>query len=290
MEDVETGQGSSLQRGFAVIRVLAATRGAGARLTAVARETGLPQATTHRILRALVAEGVVEQAGRHKSYRLSLAFFGLAARAGDYADLRALCRPVMLRLSGSLNDTVFLLVRSGFDAICLDRVEGPFPIRSFTGDIGGRIALGVGQASLAILASLPEEEREEIIRFNVPRLRHLDFFDESYLRTEITRARAQGYAANSGPGLIAGMAGVAVPVLNNDGFPVAALSIGTLSERLNDDRLPSIVQMLKKEAVGLGARVNTFDPTLRWPSHYLGGNGEGAPGRVLEPTRPFDGV
>jgi DNA-binding IclR family transcriptional regulator len=39
---------------------------------------------------------------------------------------------------------VFLLVRSGFHAVCLDRADGPFPIRSFTGDIGGRIPLGLG--------------------------------------------------------------------------------------------------------------------------------------------------
>src|SRR6266571_3377350 len=69
---------------------------------------------------------------------------------------RALCRPALLRLSASLGDTIFLLVRSGFDAICLDRSEGPFPIRSFTGDIGGRVALGIGQGAMAILAHLPE--------------------------------------------------------------------------------------------------------------------------------------
>jgi DNA-binding IclR family transcriptional regulator len=99
---------------------------------------------------------------------------------------------VLLRLCASLGDSIFLLVASGFDAICLDRSEGPFPIRSFTGDIGGRIALGVGQGSLAILAFLPEAEREEVIRFNLARLRDYGVYDEVYLRTEIERVRQQG--------------------------------------------------------------------------------------------------
>ncbi|MFT2588540.1 IclR family transcriptional regulator, partial [Escherichia coli] len=82
---------------------------------------------------------------------------------------------------------------------------GPFPIRAFTGDIGGRVALGVGQGALAILAFLPEEEREEVIRYNVPRLREFGVYDEVYLRTEIERVRETGYAARQA-GLLDGMA------------------------------------------------------------------------------------
>ncbi|WP_369789801.1 hypothetical protein [Rouxiella sp. WC2420] len=47
---------------------------------------------------------------------------------------------MLLRLRARLNDALFLLVRDGYDAVCLDRNEGPYPIRTFTGDIGGRVA------------------------------------------------------------------------------------------------------------------------------------------------------
>ncbi|OXH84451.1 IclR family transcriptional regulator, partial [Burkholderia multivorans] len=119
----------------------------------------------------------------------------------------------------------------------LDLCEGPFPIRSFTGDIGGRVALGVGQGSLAILAFLPEAEREEVIRFNVPRIRGYGVLDEVYLRTEIDRVRQLGYAGRNS-GVLDGMAGVAVPILDRTGYPVGALSVGTLASRLGDDRMP----------------------------------------------------
>src|SRR5438445_12749 len=119
----------------------------------------LPQPTTHRLLQQLVEEGLVEQSEQTRLYRLSIDFFALAARAGDHGGFRELCRPSLLRLGASLGDSVFLLVRSGFDAVCLDRHEGPFPIRTFTGDIGGRVPLGVGQGALVILANLPEAEQ-----------------------------------------------------------------------------------------------------------------------------------
>jgi DNA-binding IclR family transcriptional regulator len=257
---------SGTQRTFAVLRALADAPPAGMRVTQAARAIGLTQGTTHRLLQALVAEGMVEQDGQSKLYRLGMDLFSLAARAGNAWDLRSLCRPALLRLCGSLGDTVFLLVRSRFDAVCVDRIDGPFPIRAFTGDIGGRVALGVGQAALAILAFLPEAEREEVIRYNVPRLREFGVYDEVYLRTEIDRVRESGYAARQA-GLLDGMAGLAVPLFDRSGAIVAALSVGTITARLSADRLPTVVQMLKREAAALSARINPFDPALRRPMY-----------------------
>jgi DNA-binding IclR family transcriptional regulator len=255
-------------RVFAMIRALTAVQAEGGRVTQLARTVGLTQATTHRLLQSLVAERMVEQDERSKLYRLSIEFFALAAHAGNPGDLRTLCRPVLLRLCASLGDSIFLLARSGFDAVCLDRSEGPFPIRSFTGDIGGRIALGVGQGAMAILAFLPEPEREEVIRFNLSRVREYGVFDEVYLRTEIERVRQLGYAGRN-TGLLEGMAGVAVPICDREGRAVAALSVGTIADRLNADRLPTVVELLKREALALGPKINPFDPTLRRPARSL---------------------
>ncbi|NRO95601.1 helix-turn-helix domain-containing protein [Paraburkholderia sp. NMBU_R16] len=258
-----------LPRAFAVIRALAAAQADGARVTQLAKSVGLTQGTTHRILHALMAEGAVEQDEQTKRYRLGLDFFALAALAGNPGGLRTLCRPSLLRLCASLGETFFLLAKSGFDAVCLDICEGPFPIRSFTSDIGGRIALGVGQGSLAILAFLPEAEREEIIRFNVPRIRGYGVLDEVYLRTEIERVRQLGYAGRNS-GVLDGMAGVAVPILDRAGTAIAALSVGTLASRLGEERLPMIVELLKRQADAIGPLANPFDVALRRrPTHAL---------------------
>src|SRR5439155_14002546 len=136
---------------------------------------------------------------------------------------------------------------SGFEPVCLARCEGRFPIRTLTGDVGGRVPLGLGQGALVILAHLPEAEQEEVIRFNVPRLQNMGLLDEVFLRTEAARARAQGYATTSS-GVFEGMAGAAVPVFDRNQRVVAALSIGTLANRLNADRLPVVIELLQREA------------------------------------------
>ena len=265
-KDVGVGAVSRL---FAVLRCLGDCAEGGERVTQLAQQVGLSQPTTHRLLRSLMDEGMVEQDQRSKRYRLSIEFFALAAKAGNTGNLRDVVRPTLLRLSASLGDSLFLLARSGFDAICLDRSEGPYPIRTFTGDIGGRVALGVGQGSLAILAYLPEEERDTVIRYNLPRLKDFHLYDEVFLRSEVENVRRLGYAARN-TGALPGMAGLAVPIFDREGRSVAALSVATISDRLGPDRLLTVVELLKREAALISARINPFDPSLRRPSQVFG--------------------
>ena len=239
------------------------------RLKDLAEAAGAALPTVHRAMQDLVAEGFVEQVSGGKRYRLALDFFVLAAGAGQAGRLRELARPALLRISATLADTVFLLVRDRFDVVCIDRIEGPFPIRSFTGDIGGRVPLGLGQGSLAILAHLPEDEREAVIRFNVPRLLDRGFLDEAGLRSALGAAREQGWVSLN-TGLIPGMAGLGVPVFDAARRAVAALSVGTLAERLGVERLPGVVKVLQAEASELGRRLNPFDIGLRYPARALG--------------------
>jgi DNA-binding IclR family transcriptional regulator len=265
----EGGAPTSLQRGLRLLRVLGEAAGGGMRLSDLAAAAGETDATAHRLLRSMIAEGFVVRSGDRR-YRLGLDFFSLAARAEPPENLREICHPRLLHLSATLNETVFLLVRSGFHAVCLDRADGPFPIRSFTGDIGGRIPLGVGQGSLVILAFLPEEEREEVIRFNLPRLIDMGPIDEIYLRNEIEKARASGCSTTE-TGLIPGMTGVGVPIFDTNGRVVAALSIGTASDRLTPQRKAKVIELLEREARDIGARISPFDPALRRPARWLAG-------------------
>jgi DNA-binding IclR family transcriptional regulator len=253
---------SGASRAFALLRLLANAGGSGLRLKDIADTAALPRPTVHRILAGLIAEGMVERDPGGKLYRLGLGLFVLAARAGNPMNLRELARPALLRLTGSLHETIFLLVRNGFEAVCIDRTSGPLPIRSFTGDIGGSVMLGIGQGSMAILAHLPASEQDAIIRYNLPRMRDYPGLDETYLRTEIARVRAHGYS-DGAHGLIPGMAGLGVPIVTPDGRAVAALSVGSTTDRMTPERNAVIAGILKDEARAIGAKLNPLDPTLR---------------------------
>ena len=267
-ENTKSPVNTSLTKAIQILKGLAENSRDGMRLIDLARELELSQPSAHRLLKSLISEGLVEQISDTKSYRLSLDFFCMAAQTRQRDGILDYARPALLRLSATFNDTVFLLVRHGFDVVCLDRVEGPFPIRSFTGDIGGKVPLGIGQGSIAILAFLPEEEREAIIRFNMPRILDRAAIDEVDLRIMIDAVRETG-TAHMNFEMIEGMAGLGVPVLDQNGVAVAALSIGTLASRLTEQRQRTIADLLKKEAALISSKLNPFDATLRYPSQAL---------------------
>lgn len=267
-ENTKSSVNTSLNKAIQILKNLAISSRDGIRLIDLARNLELSQPSTHRLLKSLISEGLVEQLRDSKSYRLSLDFFCMAAQTRQRDGILNIARPALLRLSATFNDTVFLLVRSGFDVVCLDRVEGPFPIRSLTGDIGGKIPLGIGQGSIAILAFLPEEEREAIIRCNMPRIFDRAAIDEVNLRIMIEDVQQAG-AAHMNFGLSEGMAGLGVPVLDQNGIAVAALSIGTLTSRLTEQRQRIIAELLKKEAALISSQLNPLDPTLRYPNQAL---------------------
>ena len=261
---------SSLQRAIQLLRALAES--GPSRVSDLARTLCFTQATTHRLLQQLSEGGLVHQLSQDKRYALGLGLATLAARAAEQAGaeggLRAICRPALVRLGAALGETVFLMVRSGFDAVCLDRWEGPWPIRTFTGDIGGRVPLGMGQGAMCILAHLPAEECEEVLRYNVPRVVGMGVVDGVYLRAEINRTRELGYSSTH-TGVLDGMAGVGVPVFDAAGRVAAAFSVGTLAARLSGDRLPVVVGLLQKEAQALAPQINPFDRSLRRPAEAL---------------------
>lgn len=262
MDKLQSGEGAtSLRRGISLLRMIARMPQDGSRLKDLAEALAMPTASVHRLLADLVAEGLVEQDKRTKRYRLGLELFELASKAGDPGRLREIARPFLLRLSSTFNESIFLMVRSGFDSVCLDRSEGPFAIRTFTGEIGGRAALGLGQAGIVILAFLAEHDREEVLQYNMPRLRERGV-DELYLRSEIARARELGYAGRT-VGMLPGIAAVAVPLLDRQERAFGALSITSISERLPDERLAIVSQLLQREARRISAQVSPFDPALR---------------------------
>jgi len=118
-------------------------------------------------------------------------------------------------------------------------------------------------------AFLPEDERETVIAYNLPRLKDFHLYDEVFLRSEVENVRRLGYAGRN-TGALPGMAGLAVPILDRNGRAVAALSVATISDRLGPDRLMTVVELLKREATAISARINPFDPSLRRPSQVFG--------------------
>lgn len=247
------GTVKSVRRAAALIKLLAREATAGWRLSDIAQASGLGKATTHRLLTALTETGLAYQDPKTRRYLLGYELVRLGYLATRF-DIAQLARPTLLRLARETGDTVFLSVREGLDALCLERQVGDFPIKTLTLDVGDRRPLGVGAGSLALLAFLPEEEIAELIAGNAARLAAFPGFAPDALRSLVAEARSRGFSFNDGR-IVSAMCALGVPVRDPRGAVVAAISVAAIRERMDEARVLRVAALLRREASGLRERL-----------------------------------
>jgi len=236
----------TIGRAALVLRALAAAPASGSRLSEVTERVGLGKATVHRLLGALVDVGFVEYDEVERLYRLGYALFTLGASARRF-HLVDMARPGLVRLAAATGDTVYLSVRNGDEAVCVDRCTGSFPIRTLTLDIGDRRPLGIGAGSMALLAFESDEEMARVLRVNGVARQDYHGFDDGTLTRMIADARKRGFVFNDGR-IVSAMTAVGVPVCDSEGRVLAALSIAAIRERMAGERLAELAALLREEA------------------------------------------
>lgn len=219
------------------------------RLTDIAQETGLDKATVLRLLEALTREGFVLRDADTKQYSGGPELLLAGATALARSNVREVVRPSLVRLAAAFEDTAILSIPSGAESLCLDLELGRYPIRANYLEIGSRRLLGVGAGSLALLAFMPEREREASLDVVVSQLHRTGRYpriDHTLLRKKIAESRERGYAVLLDV-VVERMGGIAVPIMGPDGRPAAAISIAALSDRIVD-REAGLARALLQEA------------------------------------------
>lgn len=244
----------SLKRGVLLLKLLATSGSRGLPLTEIAARTALPHPSVHRVLQQLIAERLVDQHPELRRYRLGPLAFELGMAGSTMHDIRDLCDPAMDGLAQATEDTIYLVVRSGFDAVCMHRREGSFPIRTLVLEVGSRRPLGVGAGGLAILAAIGQEERQEIIERVGPNLAPFGNLTAEALQEACRQTQERG-AALIQNNINLGVTAVGHPFHDAMGQAIGALSVAALSQRMTAARLRQITAQLHTACAGVEHRL-----------------------------------
>src|SRR5438876_9925277 len=134
--DVDLRHAGPIARGTELLRLLAAAGRRGISLTAWSRRTGLANSTVHRLLAQLLQERIAMQLEASRLYAIGPLAYELGLVAAQQFDIRELCRPAMERLAAASAETVYLVQRSGVEAVCIVLLQGPTAVRVVTLQIG----------------------------------------------------------------------------------------------------------------------------------------------------------
>lgn len=250
MADPHLTSMQSIRRTALVLEALSEGPSGGLRLSDVSIAVGLSKTTALRLLKALMDVGYVEYDEAAKHYRLGYELFALGISARRFHILEQ-ARPGLARLAEATEDTVFLSVRDGDQALCADRCTGSYPIRTLTLSVGDRRPLGVGAGSLALLAFESPAEIDRILTATRRDRAAYAGHDDETMKQLIAQTQRVGHSYNDGR-IVSAMNAVGVPVLDANGRVVAALSIAAIRERMTGPRRSELVGLLQSEAEQLG--------------------------------------
>lgn len=242
-ETVDRNASNAIGKVCSIFRTLSS--GAPLRLNEVSERTGFNRVTALRILDELVTHRFVDRAGTPPRYSLGPEAVAMAAASSVTQDVRTIAKPSLVRLASFSEDTVLLSVRSGVESICVDRIVGTFPIQATYLQIGSRRWLGVGAGSMALLAWLPETERESILDAVSQRLQAYPRISRSILGEHVETALDCGYVKMLDI-VVDRIGGIGYPIRNREGEVVAAISIAALTERIVEREM-QLVETLRRE-------------------------------------------
>jgi DNA-binding IclR family transcriptional regulator len=249
----------SLKRGVAFLKLLATGGVRGCPLSELAEKSGVPHPSAHRILKQLIAERLVVHDAETHRYRLGPLAFELGLAGSMQHDIRDLCLPAMAALARETEDTAYLVVRSGFEAVCLHRLEGEFPIRALVLQAGSRRPLGVGAGGLAVLAAIAPEEREAIIERVAPALPAFGKLTDAGLRLACEETARAGEAVIQNRVRL-GVTAVGAHFCDSMGQAMGAVSVAALTQRMTAARVRRIAQQVRAAAAEIEQRMRTRKP------------------------------
>lgn len=248
--------GQSIQviaRAASVLRALEGEQ-YGLSLAQIAQRVNLARSTVQRIVDALRAEQFVIAASPTSGVRLGPALIRLAASASVEFDL--ITRPLMVKLSQRLWETVDLSVLKGFSAVFTDQVQGAHRLRAVSA-VGDSFPLHCTANGKALLSIMPQHNLERFLREPLARWTPSTIVKVSELRTAIDASRKTAIAFDEEEHT-EGICAVGTAFLDPLGRSIA-LSIPVPTPRFKRMKVALVKELLSArasiiETLGPGAR------------------------------------
>ncbi|MEV1286456.1 IclR family transcriptional regulator [Micromonospora sp. NPDC049679] len=218
-------------------------------LSEIARFTGLPLTTAHRLIADLAEWGALER-DEQGHYRIGLRLWEVAALAPRSVGLREAALPFLEDLYEATHENVHLAVRDGDEALYVERISGRGAV-SVVSRVGGRLPLHATGVGLVLLAYADTEVQERILGAPLRRFTDRTLTSPAELRRVLAEVRRTRIGISRGY-LEENALSVAAPVAGPSGTVVAALSIVVPMSRAPGPFLPAVTAAARGVSRALG--------------------------------------
>jgi len=215
----------------------------------------IPLSTLYRYLTILVARGFLIKEPDTQKYRLGYQLLKLGRIAGSNMEFIDIIRPHMERLSSDLSETILLTVISGWESVCVERIEAGKRIR-MTLERGTSLPLHAGASSKILLAYQDDSFLKTMINeVGVPRITANTIVDIDELKQELKKIREQGFALSDQEADL-GAGAISAPIFDHRDTVIAGIAVVAHWEKIVGKDKECLIAMIldaaKKASFDLG--------------------------------------
>ena len=236
----------NLQRGMAILEYLAHTQ-RSATIAELAERLGYPSASVFRITQELAELGYLSREAATKRFSLTNKFLLLGQPQGRHQGLVEASLPALRGLRRATGETTQLCCLVETKIVILEQLVSIHPFK-YSAELGARCPAYSCAPGKAMVASLPEEDREELIgRLRFKRFTSTTITDRRAFRDELKNIAALGYALDRAEGM-EGIHCVAAALHDHNGFPVGSITIAAPASRLPETEFTKVGKVVAEAA------------------------------------------
>lgn len=210
-------------------------------LQEISIKIGLAKSTTFRLVHSLENEGLLSRSSIG-DYCLSQQFVRFGAIASHSLSISQIVRPVMYDLARETGENVSLSKIQNAKRICLAIENSHKPLLKMHRP-GEYADIGLGGASMVLLANIPENEATDILSIAAKNAQ----CDERELLSILETVKMQGYAVSHG-GATNGITGISAPIMDGGGVGRYCLTV-VLPTAQARDRVSNLIKITRSAAI-----------------------------------------
>lgn len=165
-------------------------------------------------------------------------------------------KPIMKKISDETGESVFLTWLYGMEGICVEIVESAQKIK-FAVSIGSRTPLYAGASNKVMMAYLPKEKQQAIIREGLKQLTNKTVVDPDQLLKDLEEIRNKGWCFTVGE-YSESVFGLAVPLFNGKREIIASVTIAGPEYRMPESKVPHALSIMLKRGAEIQNHFNAF--------------------------------
>jgi DNA-binding IclR family transcriptional regulator len=202
-------------------------------------KSGLAKGTASRLISALERNGLLQR-NKKGEIETGITINQFASRISSINRLVSKLQPLMRQIGNETGETISLAI-SGNDAVeNIAQIDAKYLLSSRNW-IGQKVPYHASAAGKVLLAF----QNIDISKIKLDKLTNSTIVAKADLENEISKVRNNNYAVIIDE-LEMGLVAISVPVKNETGEVIAALSVSGPSARLNQQKIKEIISLLKK--------------------------------------------